>query len=520
MRTQLLAAAAIACFALAGCQSTQTAAVAPPVAEAPAPIAYLDFPVNTASAEARTHFNAGLAKLDLQDNLAANREFKAAVAADPNFALAHLYVGFSGNSTEEFASNLAAARQHEATASRAEQLVIQNAQNTFDNNFDAALANTQALVSENPQSGRALILHALNLEGLNRVADARATWESALRVAPRVTGVAILAGNDYLTLAPKDFNRAESLFQQAVALSPEAGAPYDFLGDAHRAQNKLEDARRDYTMAAERDPQNGLMLQQRGHVNSFLGNYAEARADYDRAVALEDARGSNLGPTYAVYRSYVSIYEGKPDDAITELRALIARVDATNMEGKADLKNFALTNIAQIATNYGRYRIAQTAIDELAANSSAQAQATGNQNFVRTQQANVVFQRGMLAARRGQQATARRLAAQYATLVAPDANPRKLEPMHEVLGLAAFQRRDYRTAEAELAQANPNDIYVRYHRAVAQAELGQSEANATFAALAVHNFNDPNWAMVRPDVLARVHPEQRQTLTQPAPAPR
>lgn len=489
----IVAMAAAACFTIAACQ---------PAAEAPTS---MDLPMTTESQEARTHFVAGLDALDMADALTAHQSFAQAIAADPNFALGHLYVGLSGPSTEDFAAGLAAANEHAAGASRGEQLLIESWQHAFDNDVEAQLASTTALTELHPDSARAWLAQATVLEGMNRVTDARAALDRAIEIAPNSVAAQMQAGNDYLNLAPKDFTRAAGYFQRAIELAPDASNPYDLLGDAHRAQNDLQAARTDYTSAAERAPEQGSPLQQRGHVNSFLGNYAEARADYDRAAELENTRGSNVGPFFAVFRAYVNLYENNHAAAISELRGQLTQASASTAAGKADLQANILISIAQIATHSGDYAAATAALDELAAVTSQQAAAIGNADFQRAQEANVIYNRGLLAARRGQGDAVRTLAAQFQSIVEPDPNPRKLEPMHEVLGMAAYYRRDYATAATELAQANPNDMYVKYYLAVSQLESGQAEAGtAALREIAVYNFNDPRWAMIRADVLERV----------------
>ena len=79
-------------------------------------------------------------------------------------------------------------------------------------------------------------------------------------------------GNSYLFNEPRDFDRALESMETLVALLPDEPISHDLLGDVHRARGNLEGARDAYTRAAELDPENGLPMQQRGHVNSFLGN--------------------------------------------------------------------------------------------------------------------------------------------------------------------------------------------------------------------------------------------------------
>ena len=74
-------------------------------------------PVTTASADARNHFLQGQRELDLARNFEALDHFKRAVAADSTFAIAFLNVANTGNSLDEFKTNLArifAAKQQKA----------------------------------------------------------------------------------------------------------------------------------------------------------------------------------------------------------------------------------------------------------------------------------------------------------------------------------------------------------------------------------------------------------------------
>src|SRR6266576_3398988 len=81
-------------------------------------------PLTTKSADARNHFLQGQRELDLARNFEALDHFKRAVAADSTFAIAYLNVANTGNSFEEFKTNLARAEALAAGASDAEQLQI------------------------------------------------------------------------------------------------------------------------------------------------------------------------------------------------------------------------------------------------------------------------------------------------------------------------------------------------------------------------------------------------------------
>src|SRR5207245_3695563 len=110
--------------------------------------AVINHPITTSSAEARAHFLEGLREFDLGRFIDANVHFKAAVAADPDFAFAYLNVANTANSLADFKTNLALAEQHAAGASDAERLQIQMDRRGFDNDLAGHQALGQQLVQK------------------------------------------------------------------------------------------------------------------------------------------------------------------------------------------------------------------------------------------------------------------------------------------------------------------------------------------------------------------------------------
>lgn len=131
-----------------------------------------------------------------------------------------------------------------------------------------------------------------------------------------------------------------------------------------------------------------MCIAQRGHVNSFAGNYAAARADYDSAIAI--GRG-NEKAAFVPFRAYVNIHAGDPKAAIAELNQLVAGVDARGVPSALGVKIGALTE---------------------------QAGASGSAAFQRNAEANIASFNGWLAARKGDYAAAGQAADRVAALVA------------------------------------------------------------------------------------------------------
>jgi tetratricopeptide (TPR) repeat protein len=283
--------------------------------------------------------------------------------------------------------------------------------------------------------------------------------------------------------------------RKVVELAPDEQNSYDLLGDIYRAQGKLAEASDSYTRAAELDPTNGSPLQQRGHVNSFLGNWEQARADYDAAMDLSDP---DTRAGFGTWRALVSIYEGNPEAAVAELNELSASVDQMDIPAPRSAKINALDNVAAIASHNGLFDVAETALEQSRTLRMEQAEEVGTEEFRRNQEATMAYFDGLLAARKGEFGTAVAKADEYMAIVEPDANPRKNEAAHEVMALTALLQDDYEGAVEHYLQTDPADVYAKYHLALAYKGAGEDEkAQELFKEVADYNFNFVGSALVR-----------------------
>jgi len=455
----------------------------------------MGIPVTTTSPDARNHFLQGQRELDLARNFEALDHFKRAVAADSNFAIAYLNIANTGNSLDEFKTNLARAERLAPGASEAEQLEIQIARKGLENDASGQLAAAQQLVAKYPESPRAYLALGNIQAGLNSNAEARASYEKALSLTPRFAVAHIAIGTSYLFGEPREFNQALQHFQAAEALAPNEPSMHDNLGDAQRALNNLPRARAEYTRGHELNPRDAGMLQQRGHVNSFAGDYDAARADYDSAMAV--GRGNERG-FFAPFRAYVSVYAGNAPGAIVELNKLVAQADGMGIPDPATVKINALSNVALIGIDIKDFANAGAALKQRTPLMMQQADQVGSAGFRRAQEQNVAYFNAWLAAREGDYRTAHRQIERLTTLVTPDANPRKMEPVHQLKGFVALYRGQNAEAAAHFAQGNLLDPYIKFHYAMALDGSGQfDKAKPIFRELAIYNFNSLGYALIR-----------------------
>lgn len=505
MNNNYLLAVGASFLVLVGCgqQAEDTSQAASDAAEAGDATA---LPVTTSSDEAMEHYTAGWAANDVGRFNDANILFKQAAEADASFAMAHLMTAITSPSTEASFSSLAKASASAVTASEGEKLLIASIEKSFAGDQEGQVAAQQQLAAMHPSAAEAFEFLGFALGGINDAAGSRAAFAQAAELNPQYVLPHMQLGNSYMFLEPKDYDKAEKHIMKAVEMAPDEPNPYDLLGDVHRAQGNLEMAYDDYTKAAELAPEQGSPLQQRAHVNSFLGNYDEARADYTRSAELEDARGTNTGPFFLVFRAYVNLHEGNPDAAIAELHELAASADTSGMEGADDLQINALTNVVQIATHFALAEAGKAGITDVAVLMRQQADDVGTDQFRDAQEANISYLQGMFAACMDDPEGAAVNAADFEKHVAANTNPRKLERMHEILGMSAYYQKDYAAAAVHLSSGDHlNNMETKYFLALAHDGAGNGdEAQRLFGELAVWNFNGPGYAMTRSDILARV----------------
>lgn len=468
-----------------------------PIAASSASGAIREIPITTQSAEARLAFVAGQAALDRGDAQQANDLFRTAVTADPNFVYAWYNLSNVTFSTEEFNAALRSGERGLAQASEGERMLLEFNKLFLDNNFSAQLELATRLTEKYPDAPRAWMLLAASQGGLNKFTEQRATLDKVIRLAPDFSPAPFALAGSYLFNDPKDFAKAENYYRQAIADAPGVDMYYWSLGDVYRGSNRLEDARRYYKLALQLDPGDLTAPIKLGHVNSFLGNFDEARADYDRGIA---AGGPANAGFLAPFRALTSVYAGDPASAVKALEKLVDDIDGFGAapDQRLNAKVNALTNAALIALWSGMQDDAARVLATRTALMRENAKLVGTPAFSNIQEAQIAFFGGQLAAWRGDYKLAKVMAKKVAQLVAAENNPRKMEPYHELLGLVALRQKDYRRADAEYRQADLTQLHNKFQLAQAlEATNRAEEARRLYQEVAVNNFNTVDFALLR-----------------------
>jgi tetratricopeptide (TPR) repeat protein len=463
-----------------------------------------EIPVITESAEARVLFEQGQKALDRGFGAIANPLFKQATEIDPDFASAWLGLAGSGFSFAEFSDGSRKALEASKGKNEAVELMAAINMSFVNNDGETRLELAKALVEQFANSPRALVAASGAYGSLNQVVEARKVLNKAIKLDPAFYPAHTGLGFSYIFGEPTDAAKGQESLRNALNLDLSNDNAWSNLGDSYRAAKNLEEARKAYSKATELNDENATAFVKSGHVNSFLGNYAEARRAYVRSVEVAPTQNKSI---FANYGAFTHVHEGKPAGAIAELEEILEAISAAEITEaqKTGQRIFALSNLTTIALHNEMFDVAESAIERLGVQLIANAEQVGSADQMLTQRANVASWQGRLAARRGDFALARQKAAENADILEPVTNPRKMEPYHNLMGLIALGKGNFTEAVAQFEQADHrNTMYIRYHLGLALAGAGEEErAKEAFTEAGLWNFNSVGFALMRKDALKR-----------------
>jgi tetratricopeptide (TPR) repeat protein len=161
----------------------------------------------------------------------------------------------------------------------------------------AAFERAQALDPAGFEGVAGLV--ALHLQDRN-YAEAKALVDARLRNGPARPQLLILAAQTYA--ASQDREAAERMLRQAIDKDPTFLPAYSMLGQLYVAQNKLDEARREFDELARRQSRPIGALIMSGMISQAQGNTPQAKERYTKALAVDPrsaVAANNLAWIYA-----------------------------------------------------------------------------------------------------------------------------------------------------------------------------------------------------------------------------
>jgi tetratricopeptide (TPR) repeat protein len=234
--------------------------------------------VSTTSKQARTVFERAR---ELHENvrpLEARKKFERAIELDPEFALAHAYLGF-----------------------------LADDQAKADEYFDRAVELAEKL----PADERLVIEALIARKGGNNAAEIE-SYKELSKLVPKDWRTAMWAAE--AANRSGDVKRAIELFLQAVELNPEAAEPHNMLAYMYAYTDDIDKGVEHAKRYAELKPSEPNPQDSLGEILMMAGRFDEAQIAFEKAV--------EMSPKFTVALEGLAmthVYRGQWDQAVVAL---------------------------------------------------------------------------------------------------------------------------------------------------------------------------------------------------------
>jgi tetratricopeptide (TPR) repeat protein len=161
------------------------------------------------------------------------------------------------------------------------------------NNYAAAVTPLQSYLAQRPDDAAAHFQLGYAYTGLERADEAKAEYQKAIELNPKLTVAHINLG---LLLLDRDPAAAAQSFRQAAELLPDRARPRYLLGQALERSKNLPAAIAAYEEAGRLDPKDFEVRFTLGRIMLQSDRFIEAEARFREAVAIKpDAARAQLG---------------------------------------------------------------------------------------------------------------------------------------------------------------------------------------------------------------------------------
>jgi tetratricopeptide (TPR) repeat protein len=435
-------------------------------------------PITTSSEEARKEFLLGRdlnEKLLIQDSIA---HFDKAISLDPNFAWAELNRSAVSPTGKEFFDHLKKAVTLADKASSGEKLLILGTEAGVNGNPAKQKEYLDQLVKDYPNDERANFALAAYYFGQQDFPNAITYYKKATELAPTFSSAFNLLGYAYRQNV--DYPNAEAAFKKYVELIPNDPNPYDSLAELYLKMGKFDDSITQYQKALSINPNFINAHQGIGMALLYQGKADEAAAEIQKITGKARSDGERRTALFAL--TVVDVDSGKWDKALADVDQQYALGEKTNdvpgMTGDLQLRG-------NILLEMGKYDEAKAQFEKL-------LKMTQDSNLSQEIKDNTAlfhhYNLARVALGKNDLTTAKSEAESFSKGTEAKKNPFQTKQAHQLLGLIAFQGKDYDGAVSELKQANQQNPYDLYRLCQAYSAKGDGASAKEFCGKAA-SFN-------------------------------
>jgi tetratricopeptide (TPR) repeat protein len=251
---------------------------------------------------------------------------RRAAEADPQSAFAYAMLSFSARRIMPDAAALANAKSLLPHATPDEQLLVRWMTSIQDHDLLPAISSMNDLLKRYPRDKHVLYMTAEWLYLQQDDDRARSMMEAALQIDPKFPAVLNRLGYVYIGTGTPDPAKAIASLKRYAEVEPGSPNPQDSLGEVSRMAGDDAGSLEHYTAALKIDPKYLPSQEGLGGTRTLMGDFSNARKEYDHAIQLTDNPFDELDAKYS--QALIFFWEGHAAEGRKALAALA--VEATS----------------------------------------------------------------------------------------------------------------------------------------------------------------------------------------------
>jgi serine/threonine protein kinase/Flp pilus assembly protein TadD len=278
--------------------------------------------LTTSSMEAYNYFLRGRDDYEKFFYADARKFLEKAIALDPTFAVAYLYLGKTANALLDAKASTEAyemAKKYSEKATEKERLHIESYYaSVIGQNPEKRLRTLLELTNKYPQEKHFHSELAGIYSNRNRRPEAIEEYEKAIALDPNFGFAVNQVAYDYARMG--DFDKALRYFERYAAINPGEPNPIDSIAELYLRMGKLDEAEAKYREALEIKPDfyqscNGL-----AYVFALKENYSETRHWIEKHIALAPTPSAKMEGYWL--KAFYNHLLGRWDESLAEHLAL------------------------------------------------------------------------------------------------------------------------------------------------------------------------------------------------------
>jgi tetratricopeptide (TPR) repeat protein len=285
-------------------------------------------PVTTSSAEARSLYEKGMQDYENLYLERCNDDWRAAVKADPNLALAWAWIAFNSGNPEEATAAREKAKALAPKMTAGEQLMIDWIVKVQGGDFIGGISAMNDMLEMYPKDKHLFYLAGNWLMGEKSVDQAQRMMEKALALdksfPPALNDLA------YAEARTRQFDKAFAAMDRYVALLPKEPNPQDSYGELLRMAGNFEGSLKHYQDALKIDPDFVTSQVGLGDTYALMGNQEQARIEYDKAIRYAHNEADRLD--YSMQKAMTWVRDGKLAEADKSFQEIADTAHAKNQD--------------------------------------------------------------------------------------------------------------------------------------------------------------------------------------------